>query len=197
MSADKAKPSVDAPSLEARGRIEIPREIRTRLGSLIERAEAGEEVVITRSAKQIAKIQPTTNLQRTFLDTNILVYGDDGDEPEKQRKAIELIAEHRQQRTGVVSLQVLQEYFAAVTRKKKLDPGIARRKVEIYSRFRLGEPTVSDILAAIDIHRLHGFSYWDALVLRMAKQTGCRVLLSEDMQHGQEIDGVRIVNPFL
>jgi predicted nucleic acid-binding protein len=44
---------------------------------------------------------------------------------------------------------------------------------------------------------LHGFSYWDALVLRMAKQTGCRILLTEDMQHGREIDGVRIVNPFV
>jgi predicted nucleic acid-binding protein len=47
------------------------------------------------------------------------------------------------------------------------------------------------------MHRFHGFSFWDALVLRMAKQAGCRVLLSEDMQHGQEIDGVKIVNPFL
>jgi predicted nucleic acid-binding protein len=159
--------------------------------------EAGEEIVVTRSGKPLARFQPSTALPRTFLDTNILVYGDDGDEPEKQRKALDLIAVHRLQRTGVVSLQVLQEYFTAVTRKQNLDPAIARNKVEVYSRFHLGEPGVSDILAAIDIHRLHGFSYWDALVLRMAKQTGCSVLLSEDMQHGQEFDGVRIMNPFL
>jgi predicted nucleic acid-binding protein len=61
----------------------------------------------------------------------------------------------------------------------------------------VAEPSVSDILAAIDMHRLHGFSFWDALVLRMAKQAGCRILLSEDMQHGRESDGVQIVNPFL
>jgi predicted nucleic acid-binding protein len=134
---------------------------------------------------------------RTFLDTNILVYGDDHAEPPKQRKALDLIKEHREQRSGVVSLQVLQEYFVTVTRKLKLDITVARNKVEIYARFQVAEPTVNDILAAIDMHSLYGFSYWDALVLRMAKQAGCRVLLSEDLQHGQEIDGVRIVNPFL
>ena len=197
MSAGKAKPPDATQDKELRGRIVLPRELRTRLGLLLERAEAGEEVVITRSGKPLARLQPSTGLSRTFLDTNILVYGDDGDEPEKQRKALELIRQHREQRTGVVSLQVLQEYFTAVTKKKKLDAGIARHKVEIFSRFRLGEPMVNDILAAIDIHRLHGFSYWDALVLRMAKQTGCRILLSEDLQHGQEFDGVKIVNPFL
>ena len=182
------------------GRIKPPpvsETVRAATSRLGEPAQTIKQIVVTRSSKPTATFQPTTSLTRTFLDTNILVYGDDGDEPEKQRKALDLIAVHRQMRTGVVSLQVLQEYFTVVTRKKKLDPGIARTKVEIYSRFHLGEPGVSDILAAIDIHRLHGFSYWDALVLRMAKQTGCRVLLSEDMQHGQDFDGVRIVNPFL
>jgi predicted nucleic acid-binding protein len=136
-------------------------------------------------------------LVRTFLDTNILVYAEDRADPVKQRKAVELILEHKRQRTGVVSLQVLQEFFVTVTRKLKLDVGVARYKVEFHSRFQVAEPTVSDILAAIDLNRLHGFSFWDALVLRMAKQAGCRVLLSEDIQHGEEVDGVRIVNPFL
>ncbi len=185
MSAGRTKPQAN------------PETARSRFSRLLEMAEAGEEIVVTRSGKPRARSQPSTSLPRTFLDTSILVYGDDGAEPEKQRKALDLIAEHRQQRTGVVSLQVLQEYFTAVTRKQKLDAAIARSKVEIYSRFHLGEPGVSDILAAIDIHRLHGISYWDALVLRMAKQTGCRALLSEDMQHGQDFDGVGIVNPFL
>ena len=134
---------------------------------------------------------------RTFLDTNVLVYADDAASPGKQCKAIELITGHRSLRTGVLSLQVLQEYFVTVTRKLKLDSAIARDQVEYYSGFELAIPAVSDILAAIDLHRFHGFSYWDALVLRMAKQAGCRVVLSEDMQHGQVIDGVRIVNPFL
>lgn len=134
---------------------------------------------------------------RTFLDTNILVYSDDGAARLKQRKALDLIKSHLEQRSGVISLQILQEYFVTATRKLKLDPGVARNKVEIFSKFIVAEPTVNDILAAIDMHRLHGFSYWDSLVLRMAKQTGCRVLLSEDMQHGQEFDGLKIVNPFV
>jgi predicted nucleic acid-binding protein len=134
---------------------------------------------------------------RTFLDTNILVYADDALYPVKQSKSIELITTLRSRRTGVISLQVLQEYFVTVTRKQKLDPGIARDQVEYFLGFIVAEPKVNDILAAIDMHRLLGFSYWDALVLRMAKQAGCRVILSEDMQHGRFVDGVEIVNPFL
>jgi predicted nucleic acid-binding protein len=93
-------------------------------------------------------------------------------------------------------LQVLQEYFVTVTRKLHVDPGIARRKIELLAEFDVAAPELADILAAIDLHRLHGFSFWDALVLRSAKQAGCSVLLSEDMQESREIDGVRIVNPF-
>ena len=136
-------------------------------------------------------------LPRTFFDTNVLVYCDDKSEPVKQLRALEVLDEHTRARTGVVSLQVLQEYFVTVCRKFGLDPGTARRKVEIFAMLDVAEPNVGDILAAIDLHRFQGFSYWDALVLRMAKQAGCRVLLSEDMQHGQAVDGVKIVNPFL
>jgi predicted nucleic acid-binding protein len=95
-----------------------------------------------------------------------------------------------------VSLQVLQEYFVTATRKLHVDAVIARRKVELLAEFDVTSPDVADILAAIDLHRLHGFSFWDALVLRSAKQAGCSTLLSEDLQGNREIDGVRIVNPF-
>jgi predicted nucleic acid-binding protein len=132
---------------------------------------------------------------RSFFDTNVLVYADDAAAPAKQRRAIDLIAEHRRARTGVLSLQVLQEYFVTVTRKLHVDAAVARRKVELLSEFDVAAPEVSDILAAIDLHRLHGFSFWDALILRAAKQAGCSVLFSEDMQQAREIDGVRIVNP--
>jgi predicted nucleic acid-binding protein len=133
---------------------------------------------------------------RTFFDTNVLVYADDKAAPAKQRRALELIAEHRRARTGVVSMQVLQEYFVTVTRKLHVDAAVARRKVELLAEFDVATPEVADVLAAIDLHRLHGFSFWDALVLRAAKQAGCSVLLSEDMQGNREIDGVRIINPF-
>lgn len=133
---------------------------------------------------------------RSFFDTNVLVYADDKSALAKQRRALELVAEHRRARTGVVSLQVLQEYFVTVTRKLRVDAGVARRKVELLAEFDVATPDVADVLAAIDLHRLHGFSFWDALILRTAKQAGCRVLFSEDWQHASDVDGVRIINPF-
>jgi predicted nucleic acid-binding protein len=133
---------------------------------------------------------------RSFFDTNVLIYADDKAALAKQRKALDLIAEHRRARTGVVSLQVLQEYFVTVTKKLRVDASIARRKVELLSEFDVASPDVADILAAIDLHRLHGFSFWDSLILRAAKQAGCSVLFSEDLQNAREIDGVQVVNPF-
>jgi predicted nucleic acid-binding protein len=133
---------------------------------------------------------------RSFFDTNVLLYTDDRSAPAKQRRALELLAEHRRSGTGVLSLQVLQEYFVAATRKLRVEAAIARRKVELLAEFDVAKPEVTDILAAIDLHRLHGFSFWDALVVRTAQQSGCSVLLSEDMQDARQIDGLRIVNPF-
>lgn len=134
---------------------------------------------------------------RSFFDTNVLVYADDGANGTKRLRASDLLHEHRKDGSGVVSLQVLQEYFVIATRKLKLDAAIARRKVELWSKLDVVAPDLRDILAAIDLHRLHHFSYWDALVIRSAKQGGCSVIYSEDWQHGREIDGVRIINPFL
>jgi predicted nucleic acid-binding protein len=133
---------------------------------------------------------------RSFFDTNVLLYADDESAPAKQRRSRTLVAEHRRSGTGVISLQVLQEYFVNLTRKLHVDPRIARRKVEMLAEFDVAAPEVGDILAAVDLHRLHGFSFWDALILRSAQQAGCSVLLSEDFQEGREIDGIQVVNPF-
>jgi predicted nucleic acid-binding protein len=133
---------------------------------------------------------------RSFLDTNVLLYTDAVDAPAKQRRALELLATQRRARTGVLSLQVLQEYFVAATRKLAVDAAVARRKVELFANYHLVVLDVEDVLAAIDLHRLRQISFWDALVVRAAKEGGCAVLYSEDLQPGQSIDGVRIVNPF-
>ena len=133
---------------------------------------------------------------RSFFDTNIIVYGDDKSAPAKQRRALDLLAQHRRAGTGVVSLQVLQEYFVTVTRKLHVEPSVARRKVELLAEFDVATPQLADILGAIDLHRLHGFSFWDALILRMAHQTGCKVLFSEDVQEGRQVEGIQVINPF-
>jgi predicted nucleic acid-binding protein len=133
---------------------------------------------------------------RSFFDTNVIVYADDQAAPAKQRRAVELVAEHRRAGSGVISLQVLQEYFVTITQKLGVEPRVARRKVELLAEFDVATPGVPDILAAIDLHRLHELSFWDALIVRSALQAGCTVLFSEDMQNAQRIEGLRVVNPF-
>lgn len=133
---------------------------------------------------------------RSFFDTNVLVYTDDKSAPNKRNRALDLLEEHRTAGTGVVSLQVLQEYFVTITRKLGVDSMIARRKVELLGELDIASPDLADILAAIDLHRIHNLSFWDALILRSAKQAGCRVLFSENFQAQREFDGLRVVNPF-
>lgn len=133
---------------------------------------------------------------RSFFDTNVIVYGDDASQPKKRARALDLLEEHRRAGTGVVSLQVLQEYFVTITRKLGVEDSIARRKVELLAEFDVAAPDLADILAAIDLHRLHNLSFWDALILRCVQQAGCRVLFSENFQEQREFDGIRIVNPF-
>lgn len=131
-----------------------------------------------------------------FVDTNILVYADDSAYPVKRERAQELIRELLREGTGWLSLQVLQEYFSAATRKLGIDPEIARRRVELYSRMDVALLGPADLLGAIDLHRLHRFSIWDALILRAALISGCRRLYTEDLQPGFRIERLEIVNPF-
>ncbi len=133
---------------------------------------------------------------RSFLDTNVLVYTDDQDSPDKQEKALGLVESVRLEGSGVVSTQVLQEYFVAATRKLAVPAETARRKTELFARLDVVILDLQHILGAIDLHRLHGLSFWDALVLRAAADAGCTILYSEDLNPGQRIDGVEVVNPF-
>ena len=136
-------------------------------------------------------------IARSFIDTNILVYTDDHDAAEKRIRALDTIKEARRTQRGVVSTQVLQEYFVSTTRKLGVEASLARRKVELFARLQVVTVQVNVILAAIDLQRLHSFSFWDALIVHSAKAAGCSVLLTEDMQHRQEVEGLRIINPLL
>jgi predicted nucleic acid-binding protein len=133
---------------------------------------------------------------RSFLDTNILVYTDDHDTPDKQERALEIIAQVRRRGVGVLSTQVLQEYFVVTTRKLGVSLTVARRKVELFARLHLVQINLVQILGAIDLQRLHDFSFWDALIVRCALDGGCVRLLTEDLPHGQQVEGLEIVNPF-
>jgi len=134
---------------------------------------------------------------RSFLDTNVLLYTDDHDRPAKQTRALALLEETRMSGTGVVSTQVLQEYFVSATRKLGVPAPVAREKVEIFSHFQVVIVNVEDVLAAIDLHRLHSISFWDSLIIGAALSSGCSQIYSEDMQHGRRFANSEIVNPFV
>lgn len=133
---------------------------------------------------------------RCFVDSNVLVYADDRNAGPKRDRARELIRESMESGTGVLSLQVFQEYFAVATKKLGISAEGARQRIALLSRLDVVILGVEDLLTAIDLHRLHKFSIWDALVIRAALNAGCRVLYSEDLQDGRRIDGLEIVNPF-
>ncbi len=131
-----------------------------------------------------------------FVDTNILIYADDRAVPTKRERAQNLIREVIREQTGRLSLQVLQEFFAAATRKLGLAADVARRRVELYARLDVVRLEPADVLAAIDLHRLYRVSVWDALIIRAALLAGCRKLYSEDLQSGFRIEKLEVVNPF-
>jgi predicted nucleic acid-binding protein len=133
---------------------------------------------------------------RVFVDTNIFVYADDRAARTKRARARAVLSELIRTRRAVVSTQVMQEYFAAAIKKLGLSPERARSRVERLNRLDVVLVRPELILGAIDLCRLQPLSFWDALVVRSASAAGCGRLLSEDLQDGQTIDGVRIENPF-
>ena len=131
-----------------------------------------------------------------FVDTDVLVYADDARDPVKQARARELLRGLIEERSGKLSLQVLQEFFAAATGKLGLTAVDARRRIEILSHMDVVRLDVDDVLAAIDLHRLHQLSIWDALIVRAAVISGCRTLYTEDLQHGRRFEGLQVFDPF-
>ena len=133
---------------------------------------------------------------RSLLDTNVLVYADAADEPLKQQRAIELISATRIAGTAVLCTQVLQEYVNVALRKLRLPPDLVRQRIAFYRRFEMVANSADLIAGALDLHVLRRLSFYDALVVQAAIVGGCQRVLSEDMQHGAVLGGVRIENPF-
>lgn len=134
--------------------------------------------------------------ERCFFDTNILIYAHDANESQKRKKARRLLSTHLADQTAVISTQVLQEHFVAATRIG-LTAELAQEHVATYAQANVVQVTTELILSAIDMHRLHRLSFWDALIVRSARAGGCGLLVTGDLQHGQTYDGVRVENPFI
>jgi predicted nucleic acid-binding protein len=133
---------------------------------------------------------------RSLLDTNVLVYADASDEPAKQAQAIALVSALLRAGDAVISTQVLQEYVNVAVRKLRLPQGLIRERIAFCRRFEMVMTSPDLISDALDLHLLRGLSFHDALIVRAAVVGGCQRVLSEDLQNGAVVQGVRIENPF-
>jgi predicted nucleic acid-binding protein len=135
---------------------------------------------------------------KTFVDTNILIYAYDLDAKEKHSIAKEVLKELWVNRLGALSAQVLQEFYVNVTRKiaKPITKKLARSVVDYYATWSV-DTTPAEITAAFRIEDTARISFWDALICASAAKAGAERILSEDLNAGQVIDGIRIENPFI
>lgn len=136
--------------------------------------------------------------ERVFLDTNVLVYLFDADDPIKQRRAQDLLSNGQLRAQVILSTQVLQEFYVSVTQKlaTPLDPDTAFRAVQDLTVFPIVQLDSDLILLAIQRSRKAKVSFWDALILEAAMVAGAILLYSEDFQDGAVFGKLRIVNPF-
>jgi predicted nucleic acid-binding protein len=132
-----------------------------------------------------------------FVDTNVLLYAasTSQDEQQKADRARSLLTA----RDLVVSTQVLAEFYVQATRATRRDAMTheqARRLVESFTRWPVQAVTVEVVRAALATRQRFGLSYWDAAIVESARAAGCATLLTEDLQPGQDLGGVRVVDPF-
>lgn len=135
----------------------------------------------------------------TFVDTNVLVYSLDAGAGEKQSRAAAWMESLWRSGDGRVSSQVLHEFYVTVTRK--LRPGLGRESAQAAIRdFTAWRPVPLDeavLERAWHVEERYGFAFWDALIVAAAQAAGCGSLLTEDLQDGQRVEELTIVNPFL
>lgn len=135
---------------------------------------------------------------RVFVDTNVLIYAHDLDAGPKREIASEILTDLWESRRGVLSVQVLEEFYVNVTRKipSPLQPAAARAVVQTYTAWPVEPLTPPMVLQASEIEERHGLSFWDALIVTAAVASGAETILSEDLRPGAQIEGVSIEDPF-
>lgn len=134
----------------------------------------------------------------SFVDTNVLIYAEDRDAKAKHEIARDVVLRLWDDRDGVVSVQVLQEFYVNATRKlkKPLSTAKALDIVEEYLTWTVVENTGALLTSAIHLQTKAQLSFWDALVVQAAIEAGCDRLYSEDLNHAQRFGSLAIVNPF-
>lgn len=135
--------------------------------------------------------------EKLFVDTNILLYAYDKDAGDKHRKANAIIKELWLNGLGVLSVQVLQEFYVNVTRKipSPVTPAQARSFIETYASWEVVESNSFTILSASEIQERHRLSFWDSLIVAAASEADADKILTEDLNHNQVLEGIKIFNP--
>ncbi len=134
----------------------------------------------------------------SFFDTNVLIYSVDTNETGKYELAVDLVEKHLVRANGAISVQVLREFYS-VSRKidNPLSDEQAREMVRRFATFRVLSEDAGTVLRAVRRHQEMSLSFWDALIVEAALKSGADRLFTEDLQHGQVIEGMRVENPFL
>ncbi len=138
------------------------------------------------------------NLPDDFIDSNIFVYMFDEAAPDKRRRANALVRQSLTDKSGCISFQVVQETINAVVRKLEITGEQVLQLLEetLIPLWQI-YPSPELYLRALDLRERYGFSFYDSLIIAAALEAGCTRLYTEDMQHGQQIQGLAIENPFL
>ena len=129
----------------------------------------------------------------TFVDTNVLAYAYDGDSPAKREIARRVLNDLG---GAVISTQVLLELYAVLTRKLGLPQETAYQAVDALMDLEVVPTDARLVSDGLRLSVDSNISHWDALIVVAAVRAGCDTLLTEDLSHGQVIEGIRIVNPF-
>jgi len=132
-----------------------------------------------------------------FFDTNVLLYMYDRRDAVKRSRAAEAFRQHLQDRTIVISTQVIQEFYVCATTKLSLPASQARELISDLTELRVVTVESKQIQRAAEIAPRFKISFWDALILSAAEAAGTPLLLTEDFSHGHSYLGIRAVNPFL
>jgi predicted nucleic acid-binding protein len=133
-----------------------------------------------------------------FVDTNVLLYSEDGRDAAKQAAALRWLDALWQRQCGRLSTQTLAEFYVNATRKIRpgLAPGEARAKIRRYTAWQPWQIEATTMESAWAVESRFGLHFWDCLVVASAQHLGCRYLLSEDLSHGQHYGSVEVINPF-
>jgi predicted nucleic acid-binding protein len=133
---------------------------------------------------------------KEFIDTNILIYAFDQTAGPKRTIAAALVERLWMERSGCLSIQVLQEFYVTATRKLTMPAKDAAAQVQHFAKWTIFRPDADDVALAIQLHRETKISFWDAMILRSAMASGCSRLWSEDLSSGQRWKSVTVQNPF-